>query len=257
MLATGHFVTARAALTRELAARRAERFGREIKGPKFDDEAMVLGFPDDPPAPPILFHLIYHDAKGDYSGRVVTLRSVRQEVGEVRIGTLCHWRNGFRAFLASRIVEVTDLATGEVHEDGLEYFRAHPLLEHGGAHAANLSLETLAMEECRDEVILLTFVAAADGTYDEEERDEIVKHVMDRCPDEGLREDEIRRRVRCFVPDERAFDVALRRLSEGSGQPRALLRSLRRVVDADGEVDLEEVAFVSEIERALRDSGRV
>lgn len=257
-LTTEHFVAARATLCRELAARRAERFGREIKGPAFDDDVMVIGYPDDPPAPPVMFHLIYHDAKGAYSGRVVTVQSVRAEVGEIRLGTICHWRGKYRGFLASRVVEVTDLATGEVHEDGLGYFGAHPLLQGLTANSiTNLSLETLAMQTCRDEVIVLSFIAAADGMFDEAERDAIVLHVMNRCPDEGLSEAEVRRRVRAFVPDERAFEMALGRLCRGEGDARALMRSMRRVMDADGELDPEEVAFVMDVERRLREAGRL
>jgi hypothetical protein len=64
VLALDNFVKARAAFCREVAARRAERFDRPIHGAAFDHEAMVVDFPDDPPAPPIMFHMIYQDAKG-------------------------------------------------------------------------------------------------------------------------------------------------------------------------------------------------
>ena len=63
--------------------------------------------------------------------------------------------------------------------------------------------------------------------------------------------------MKAFVPDEGAFVRALRRICEGSGEPRRLLRSMRRVVDADGEVDPEEVTFVTEIEAELRAAGRI
>ena len=258
MLNFDHFVRARATFCRDLASRRADRFDRPIRGPQFDHEAMMVGEIHDAPAPPIMFHLVYRDAKGDLSGRCVTLRNAKREVAEVRLTTFCHYRVGLRVFLASRVVEATDLATGEVFEDGLDYFLAHPMIQAATPDAlANLSLETLALQECRDEVILLSFVAAADDNFDENERDEIVKHVMNRCPDEGLSENEVRRRVRSFVPDERAFEQALSRLCAGQGDARALMRSMRKVIDADGDYDLEEMAFANEIERRLAASGRL
>jgi hypothetical protein len=162
-----------------------------------------------------------------------------------------------RAFMASRVVEATDLATGEVFEDGLEYFGTHPLLEGGADAIVNLSLETLALQECRDEIILLSFVAAADEIFDEDECDEVVKHVMNRFPEEGVRQAEIRRRVRNFVPDERAFEKALERMCKGGGDASALMRSMRRVIDADGDYDFEEMAFAEEIEGRLRAAGRL
>src|SRR5690349_11194970 len=101
-----HFVRARAAMCRQVQAVRAERFGREIKGPQFDDELMSSSpVVEDPPAPPMAFHLIYQDGKGDYSGRVVTLRNLRHELEEIRLTAFCHWRSAIRHFMASRVVE--------------------------------------------------------------------------------------------------------------------------------------------------------
>jgi hypothetical protein len=253
-----HFVKARAAFCRQLQASRAKRFGREIKGPQFDDEVMSAPRVEDPPAPPIAFHMIYRDAKGDYSGRVVTLRNLKHELNEIRLTAFCHWRSAMRQFVASRVVEATDLATGEVHEDGMEYFMRHPLLEGLSADGlANMSLETLALQECRDEIIILSFVAAADGDFELGESDEIVRHVMNRVPEEGLSESEIRRRTRHFVPDERAFDQALNRMCAGGGDARSLMWSMRHVIDADGEVDPEEAAFAHEVGERLRAAGRL
>ena len=61
------FVTARAGLRRNLSQTRAERLGRPIKGQEFDDHGMLVQV-DDPPAPPMAFHLIYSDAKNSLSG---------------------------------------------------------------------------------------------------------------------------------------------------------------------------------------------
>lgn len=254
-----HFINARAAMCRQVQAVRAQRFGREIKGPQFDDELMSSSPAiEDPPAPPVAFHLIYRDVKGDYSGRVVTLRNLRHEMDEIRLTAFCHWRSAIRHFMASRVVEATDLATGEIYDDGMEYFLRHPLLEGLSTdRLANMSLETLALQECRDEIIILSFVAAADGDFDIGESDEIVRHVMNRVPEEGLRESEVRRRTRYFVPDERAFEQALSRMCAGGGDARALMRSMRRVIDADGEIDPEEAAFATEVQQRLSAAGRL
>lgn len=251
-----HFVTARAGLRRNLTQARAERLGRPIKGSEFDDNGMLVEV-DDPPAPPMAFHLIYSDAKNALSGRCVTIRSLKAEITDVRLTGYCYMRSAMRMFMASRIVEATDLATGEVHEDGLALFREHPLLRMMTAdEAAGRSPELLTLQECRDEIIILSFVGAADGDFDVAEQEQIVRHVMLRS-DEPLHESTIRQRVRSFVPDERAFDRALNRLCAGEGDPVALMRTMRRVIDADGEVDPEEVAFANEVQRRLTDAGRI
>ena len=114
----------------------------------------------------------------------------------------------------------------------------------------------MAVQACRDEIIILGFVGAADGEFDEDEQDEILKHVL-LSVDEQLNESEVRRRVQSWVPDERAFERALARMCEGEGDAKALMRSMRRVIDADGEVDPEEVAFASEVQSRLAQAGRL
>ncbi|RZJ45673.1 MAG: TerB family tellurite resistance protein [Brevundimonas sp.] len=255
-LSLDHFVAARAGFRRRLSADRAARLGRQIKGHEFDDHGMLVDV-DDPPAPPMAFHLIYSDAKNALSGRCVTLNSIKHEVTDVRLTGYCYMRSAMRMFMASRVVEATDLATGEVHEDGLAFFREHPLLRMMTAdEVMSRSPEALILQECRDEIIILSFVGASDGEFDEDEQEQIVRHVMLRS-DEPLHEGMIRQRVRAFVPDERAFDRALGRLCAGEGDPVSLMRSMRRVIDADGEVDPEEMAFASEVQRRLETAGRL
>lgn len=255
-LALDHFVTARARFRRRLSQDRAARLGRPITGHEFDDHGMLVEV-EDPPAPPMAFHLVYQDAKNALSGRCVTLRNLLHEITDVRLTAYCHMRSAMRMFMASRVVEATDLATGEVHDDGLGFFRDHPLLRMMTAdEAAAKSPELLALQDCRDEIIILSFVGASDGDFDEDEQEQIVRHVMLRS-DEVLDEAAIRRRVRAFVPDERAFERALNRLCAGEGHPVAMMRSMRRVIDADGEVDPEEVAFAAEVQRRLETAGRL
>lgn len=257
MLDFDDFTAKRGAVGRGAIARRAERLGKMVGGHEFDDEHMAP-IDGDRSAPPLAFHIIYADTKQNLTGRCITLRNLQEELEEVRVTAYCHLRHALRSFIASRIVETTDLATGEVHEDGLAYFSSHPLLRHTTADVlASRSGEILAVHECRDEIIILNFVGASDGHFDDDELDEVVKHVLNRCPEEGLSEGEIRRRVRSFVPDEYSFSRALDRICRGSGDARALVRSLRRVVDADGELDPEEVAFTIEIENRLGAAGRL
>lgn len=256
MLSLDHFVTARAGFRRRQTANRAERLGRQIGGHEFDDVDFDVPV-DGPPAPPLAFHLVYRSQKQELTGRCVTLQRMQDEVAEVRLWAYCYLRNGLKNFLASRIVETTDLATGEVHEDSLEFFRGHPLLKPLTAdRLASMSPELVTLQECRDEIIVLSFVGASDGEFDEDEQEEIVKHVMYRS-DEPLREAVVRQRVRNWVPDERAFEGALARLCAGEGDAVALMRSMRRVIDADGEVDPEEAAFAAEVQSRLRQAGRL
>jgi hypothetical protein len=250
------FVRARAAVAGAAAIANAIRLGRPLSVPEVDPDQVVIDFDDAEHTPPVTFHVVYRNSHGVQSGRVITIRSIRREFNDVRIGAYCHERRAFRTFLASHIVEATDLSTGEVHADALAFFEQHALLG-GLAPDAPLSLETMALQECRDEVTILCVVAAADGHVAEAERDVIIRHVMDRCPDEGMQEGEIQRRIRSLSPDEHAYDMAIGRLCNGRGDAKALMRSLRKLIDADDIIEPEEAAFCARLQTDLELANRL
>jgi hypothetical protein len=186
-----HFVAARAALGRRQAAVRAEHLGRQMHGPDVDDPGMVLAFAG-PDTLPVTLHILYRDAGGRLSGRIITLRNVQGDANEIRVTAYCHMRGAVRTFLGSGAVEVTDLSTGEVHENSLAFFGAHPLLQSSDADFALKSPASLAVRQCRDELILLTFLAASDGEVDNDEVVAMVTHVLDAVPDEDVTEHDVR-----------------------------------------------------------------
>jgi tellurite resistance protein len=241
------FVRARAAIAGAAAIANATRRGRPLSVPEVDPDQVVVDFDEADHTPPVTFHIVYRNSHGVRSGRVITIRSIRREFNDVRIGAYCHERKAFRTFLASQIIEATDLSTGEVRADALTFFEHHALLG-GISPDTRLSLETMALQECRDEVTILCIVAAADGHFDEAERDVIIRHVMNRCPDEGMQEHEIQRRIRNLAPDEHAYDSAVHRLRNGRGDTKALMSSLRKLIDADGIIEPEEAAFCARLE---------
>jgi hypothetical protein len=255
VLSIDHFVTARAGFQRRLATDRAAQFGRAVKSQYLDDAGMLVEV-DDPSTPPLGFHLLYRDAKDAVSGRCVTIRTLLDQGTDVRITALCHLRTALRMFMASRVIEVTDLVTGEVHDNGLTFFREHPLLHTAPSEADRASPEARAIRACQDEIVILSFVGASDGDFDDDEHEQIVRHVLLRC-DDPLDEDLVSQRIRAFVPDEQSFERALNRLCDGRGDAVSLMRSMRRIIDADGEVDPEEVAFASEVQNRLAVAGQL
>lgn len=68
-------------------------------------------------------------------------------------------------------------------------------------------------------------------------------------------EDLLRQRLSLLTPDHASFFHCLSRIR--SEDSRLLRRSLRRIIDADGQLDPAELAFVDTIEASLRRDGIV
>lgn len=246
VLSHDHFIRVREGLAAAAAARRLETvFGRtanKLAGPEPDAEV-----PTDLIAEtPLTYHLTYGDGGGDQSLRVVTLQRIDPDPSGLKLWCWCHAAGAMRQFRADRIREVFCVVTGEVFEDASLYFTQHPML------TAPKDPEAYAMAVCRHEVNILVAVGASDGHFDPDEQDRVVIHVYDRMPDLELDEALLRRRIAKLAPDCRAFDTALWRMSRfRHGDPTALLRSIRKLVDADGQLATEELAFVEEISKRL------
>lgn len=143
---------------------------------------------------PLVFHIIYEDAGGRISQRIVTVRKV--EVGKTgpMLFCFCHLRKRVRRFALERVQEVFDASTGEVHTEPKAFFLSHPLLARPEAH------EDRAFRLCADDLTILTAVGAADGRFDPDEQDQLLVHVFDRYEEGPLDELRLRQRLDEYSP---------------------------------------------------------
>lgn len=234
-----------------LAGAAAIRQVRRLRGPSqlarlpdFASEQAPSASPSDSAA--LIYHLTYADADGQDSTRVVTLRRIDPDRNGLKLLCWCHAANSVRQFRVDRVREVFCIITGEVFDDAQHYFTSHPMLN------SPRDPEAYALSVCKHEVNLLTILAASDGHVHEAEMDRIIMHVWDRVPHLNLNQDILRLRLSKLVPDVAAFDAALLRIGKfKDGDPVALKRSMRKLVDADGHLTAEEIEFVTEIQQRL------
>jgi hypothetical protein len=247
ILSNSHFVGVRAALAKKRKVNRLLNLGRRQAARAADAAGMLAADLQAPESPPLVFHLTYEDSKGDLSERIVTLINVSPRAeGDLFINAYCHLRNAPRKFIASRIEEVFDASTGEIHRDPVAFFQDHPMM------LGSRDPEAAALHACTDEINLLTIVGMSDGDFDEDEQGFLLIHIFDRCPELALDEQLLRQRLELYLPDERAFRTSLSNVASGrSGDRKLLQRSLRKIVDADGRLHPSEVAFVMEINERL------
>lgn len=242
-LGLDHFVAVKAALGAQAAATRFLEVGGRASTAHAEDSLEMPDADEAADTAPIVFHLVYEDAAGNLSQRIVTVRKVEASRAGHTLLCFCHLRRRARRFALDRVLEVFDVSTGEVHADPKAFFLCHPLLAVAESH------EDRAFRLCTDDLTILTIVGAADGRFDPDEQDQLLVHVFDRYEDGALDEGLLRRRLSLLAPDHASFFQSLSRIRPEDG--RLLRRSLRRVVDADGQLDPAEFAFVNTIEARL------
>lgn len=246
-ISTQAFVSARQALVGEAGWVRADALIGRAKRPD------LVGLKSEVEAPEnggdslaLIYHLTYLDSGGDESVRVVTLRRIDPDSSGLKLLCWCHSANGLRHFRVDRIRQVFCLVTGEVFDDAQGYFLSHQMI------LAPSDPEAYALSICRHEVNILTVLAASDGCLHPDEQERILIHVYDRSPHLSLNEALLRRRLAKIVPDVAAFEAAMIRMGRfGAGDPQALVKSMRKLVDADGQIAPEEIEFVTEVQARL------
>lgn len=242
-----HFVTVKAAFGTQVAATRFLNVGGKASVAEAEDSVEMAVAGDGSETAPIVFHLVYEDGAGNVSQRIVTVRKIETGRSGPMLLCFCHLRQRARRFSLDRVMEVFDVSTGEVHRDPVAFFLGHPLLTVAESH------EDKAFRLCSDDLTILTVVGAADGRFDPDEQDQLLVHVFDRYEDGSLDEDLLRARLSLLTPDHASFFRSLSRIRPEDG--RLLRRSLRRIVDADGQLDPAEFAFVETIENHLVGAG--
>lgn len=248
-LGLDHFVAVKAALGAQAAAARFLDVGGKTSAAQAEDSVEMADADDAVDTAPIVFHLVYEDTAGNVSQRIVTVRKVEASRAGHTLLCFCHLRRRARRFALDRVLEVFDVSTGEVHPDPKAFFLCHPLLAVAESH------EDRAFRLCADDLTILTVVGAADGRFDPDEQDQLLVHVFDRYEDGPMDEDLLRQRLSLLTPDHASFFHCLSRIR--SEDSRLLRRSLRRIIDADGQLDPAELAFVDTIEASLRRDGIV
>ncbi|MEN6541530.1 hypothetical protein [Parvibaculum sp.] len=205
----------------------------------------------------------YVDAKHDASRRRVTVLGF--DAGPpVTMRARCHERNAFRCFRMDRITAIIDARTGEVFDRPQTYFEERFNSTFDELFTASLKgekREGALLRLVSPGLTLLGGLAASDGLLHDDEVEAILRYCDVEMSDAGIQAnaremrgiDEHARRF--LVPGEAEFTRACRTLG-GRGNLRPLLRALREVMDADGSISADEIAFYQQVEEGLRGMAR-
>lgn len=195
------------------------------------------------------FFLVYRDARGAESRRRVTVHRIVMHGGTVMVRAYCHERRAARSFRADRIVELVDMASGEVLDTPKEIGErlrtmAEPAADRDAATA-------VAVEARRHGLVALTFLARCDGHEHTAERAVILRYLTVAAPEPGLDHVAAGAVLDRLYPDEYSYLIALDELAQRPEDLVELARYALDVVEADGAIAPEEAEFMLELRDLL------
>lgn len=197
-----------------------------------------------------LVSIVYVDAKENESERRITISAIHpKKSGDLLVHSYCHERRAYRAFKASRIVELVDLSTGEVFDDAKNFLSHHVLMLNNDRPGSWL-------DAVRSELTVLSFFGRCDGHFHPAEQDLIAAHFKNRHDAPPSATQPIIRRAN---PDERSFFEAMQGLAK-AGTLSDLMPVAESLIRADGRVVAEEFHYREEMRNLIAfppDEGEV
>ncbi len=193
-----------------------------------------------------LAQIIYIDSKGQKSERRITIHSVSQTANDdYVIKGYCHEKSAQRTFRLTRIQQLTDMETGEIFENPSQYITER-------FEDSPIGMITKTFQELESEILILTFVARADGYLRAKEREIIMKFIIDKSNadlNQELLENEIRRTY-CESQD---FRDSLKKISNETVEYRTKILDLSTdIVNTDKNPDPMELGALELIKRDLK-----
>jgi hypothetical protein len=188
------------------------------------------------------FVIHYVDADDQESVREIEVRHLGYFGNELALQAFCKVRQAQRSFLAMRILQMSDLQTGELIGAPAQWL--HDL------SAQNPTAE--ALERCAAGLQILSCLAWCDGQVSEGEFDVMLGYVdtCAGCPE--LRWDVVETFVRSVKPSLSAYDRAVKRLNlQGYSEARWIASAGRKLVLADGVLAQEEAELMESLQKYL------
>jgi len=193
-----------------------------------------------------LAQIIYIDSKGQKSERRITMNSATQTANsDYILKAYCHEKKAQRTFRLARIQQLTDMETGEIFENPSQYFTER-------FEDSPIGIITKVFHKLESEILILTFIARADGYLRAKEREIIMKFIMDESNesfDQKLLESEIRRTY-CESQD---FRDSLKKISNETLEYRTKIFELSTdIVNTDKNPDPMELGALGLIKKELK-----
>lgn len=219
-----------------------------IRLPDHDDASDVpeaMDVPGFEPEPISGFSCIiqYRDSRGRDSERRITCQRLDQAAAQSYLYAYCHERGAIRQFKVDRIVAIADIHTGEVLDPPLRFF-ARFRIDREQQAQLGWGLSVRKRADMVAALNVLVFMGRCDKEWHPLEREALESFVESywlRAEVEGDPPiDDIIAHAERLSPDAETFYVSLIRCGEHPVISKIIRRHIQSVVDADGELRIEE-----------------
>lgn len=188
--------------------------------------------------------LIEYDGGSHGPGlRPLSVSRIERRGDHLYLMAVCHLSGAPKSFRADRITSIVDPGTGEAFDSLIDW--------HDSGRFTDLGI----FNRCRNDLILLSYLARADGHVCDMELDQIeifLDHVAvdegERCPSRTA----IETMAFGLAPDWTSASLACSELSGRPDRAQQVWRAVRKIVDADSFLHAREQELVAEVQSALR-----
>lgn len=174
--------------------------------------------------------------------RPLSVARIERHGDELYLFGVCHISGKCQSFRGDRILSIVDPGTGEVYRNIVDW--------HESGQFADLGM----FRRCREDLVLLTYLARADGQVCWAELDQIEMYldrtatdIGDCCPSRAA----IETMAYGLAPEWTAASLACASLRKQPERASRLWRTIRHVVEADGQLHISEQDLVGEVRAGL------
>ena len=198
---------------------------------------------------------IYFDEENKPVDRIITIRRLFYQQGDILIDAFCHDIAAPRLIPFSQGIKMYNLQTMKPYDNPRDFLLHHMTGLEGNNGFENPGF-TAALSVVRYELAALIYVAKADFSRSDEENRLILSYISQRCPTIDFDEREMLDYIAMLVPDDESFSEALEIIVK---QPQdvviSFVRTFLQMMLSDGVLHENERELLAELLFLLKTEG--
>lgn len=209
----------------------------------------------------LLVSMSYKSLAGNLKDRDILIRRIIHSKGDLYIDGVAMDIRAPRLIKVGHISEIRDISSGRVYDNPYEFIQNRlgvTVRDKVSAAAVPCAKDDFAkaIERVGQEVTVLMYLVAIDGTRDKSERQKVFEYAKSRTADLTYNDQELNDYIISLAPDEECFSMALAKsLAKDQSTVQGLVEAMLNVIMADGRVDDKERSFLIRIMDLLEQDG--